>query len=269
MFGQLKVLFVLLGAAVVLAGCGGNSGSGSGAVPVSGIAGTGAPVVGGTVAIVCNGGTAVTSATPTGSDGSFSVTATSGSAPCVIRITGGNIVGGGSLVSVVLTVGQARANVNQLTHALAAALAGGDPGTLFTTPSGLSRITSTNYGLAKKAIVDNVIAIVGGAISSSIAAFDFDTATYTADGTLFDRLLDLVSFSISGTTGTVIYKPTGGTLLGLNLTTIVVTITSTLTVAQVQAALPDLLGLLAFEEDRKSTRLNSSHIQKSRMPSSA
>ena len=26
---------------------------------------------------------------------------------------------------------------------------------------------------------------------------------------------------------------------------------------------------LSFEEDRKSTRLNSSHIQKSRMPSSA
>ena len=32
---------------------------------------------------------------------------------------------------------------------------------------------------------------------------------------------------------------------------------------------PEHLGLKAFALDRKSTRLNSSHIQKSRMPSSA
>ena len=32
---------------------------------------------------------------------------------------------------------------------------------------------------------------------------------------------------------------------------------------------PGLIGSEALEEDRKSTRLNSSHIQKSRMPSSA
>ena len=34
-------------------------------------------------------------------------------------------------------------------------------------------------------------------------------------------------------------------------------------------AVPDLTVLLDIEPDRKSTRLNSSHIQKSRMPSSA
>ena len=201
--------------------------------------------------MVCNGGTAGTTTT-TSSTGTFTVTATSGSAPCVIRITGGNIVGGGSLVSVVLTLGQVRANVNQLTHALAAQLAGGDPSTLFTTPSGLSRITSTNYATAKAAIITNVIAIVGGAVGIS-TAFDFDTQSYTADNTLFDRLLDLVSFSISGTTGTIIYKPTGGTLLAVNLTTLVVVTTSTLTAAQVAATLPDLAGLLAFEDTLRTS----------------
>ena len=42
--------------------------------------------------------------------------------------------------------------------------------------------------------------------------------------------------------------------------------------AEIERRVPafiNLVGLAGFEQDRKSTRLNSSHIQKSRMPSSA
>ena len=197
-----------------------------------------------------SGGTNGTSVT-TASDGTFTVTTTTGSAPCVIRITGGNIVGGGSLVAVVLTVGQARANVNQLTHALAAQLAGGDPdANLFQSSTNIARITSTTYNTAKTAIITNVIAIVGGAVGIA-TNFDFDTASYTADNTLFDRLLDLVSISLTGGNVTLTYKPTGGALLVVNLTTLAVT-ASVVTAAQVAAALPDLQGLLAFEDSLRT-----------------
>jgi hypothetical protein len=251
MFGHLKVLIALLGAAAVLAlaGCGGNVGGG-GVTSVTGTAGSGAPAIGATVTMVCAGGTAGTPVTVS-TTGTFTVTAT-GAAPCVIKMTGGNISATlypTGMFSIVAAGAQTRANINQLTHYIASKLAKGDPDALlFKIPAGLAAsVTSTNYGQAKKEIIDNVIANLGGAVTISLS-FDPVEGSYSADGTGFDKLLDNVA--IAGTTTlTITFKPTGAVLLTVVLSTGVVTGSTTVIGS---GSFADLGGLQLFEDSLRT-----------------
>ena len=67
----------------------------------------------------------------------------------------------------------------------------------------------------------------------------------------------------------VLLATIGATLILGALTFVTLLIGGVVNAMAVLMAGPVIDGLIARRKDRKSTRLNSSHIQKSRMPSSA
>lgn len=211
---------------VLLVACGGGGSFGS-TTTVTGIAASGRAVSGGIVQMVCvnqAAGVPVVS----GADGSFSVSAP-GSAPCVVRVSGGDIIGGGPMFSVVASPTQRRANVNQLTTMLAFLLAGTDPDAgLFQSPSViLSRITPTAVATHRETIRTNVIAKLGGATSVP-TDFDFLEATFVANSLGFDGMLDKLGF-VSGTTVSITFN--GSPMLAVNAATGVASTTTSAVVS--------------------------------------
>ena len=234
-------------AAMLVAGCGGGSNSPEAVTSVTGTAATGAPVIGGTVTMICAGGTAGTAVT-TSSTGTFTVTAT-GVGPCIIKVASASIPGSGVLLSIV-EAGQARANVNQLTHMLAALLANGDPDTLlFKAPGSIAGLVTSAKVVTQKANVQQVVAAMFTAVGGGLTTtFDFLTGNFTADGTGFDKLLDNVSFT-SGTGFTsvaITLKGTGTILIQFALSGTAPTLSGTTGGVQSAANIADLTGLQAF-----------------------
>ncbi len=201
--------------------------------------------------MVCAGGTAGTAVTVS-TTGTFTVTAT-GVAPCVLKLTGGNIsttVYPNGMFSIVASSGQSRANINQLTHFIASQLAQGDPDALlFKNPTAIAaKVTATLYAAAKKVIVDNVIANLGGAVSISVS-FDPVEGSYTSDGTGFDKLLDNVGLS-GTTTITITFKPSGAVLVSIVVSSGTVTAGTTGVIGS--GSLADLGGLQLFEDSLRT-----------------
>lgn len=211
----------------LLAGCGGgNVGTGA-ATTVSGIAALGRPVNGGMVQMVCANGVAGRTVI-SGADGSFRVGAP-GSAPCVIRVEGGDITGGEPLFSVVTSSAQTYANVNQLTTMLVFLLAGTDPDAgLFRSPAAIpSKITPTAVATFREMISANVVANLGSAVDVP-TNFDFLEGTFVANNLGFDRMLDKLRF-IPGATVSITFN--GSPMLAVNATTGVASITSSVVVS--------------------------------------
>lgn len=115
----------------VLAGCGGGTTTASGS-SLGGTAAVGSPIVGGTIALVCAGGSAPATVT-TGTVGDWSVTLTGQTLPCVVQVSGGTIDGvtnTTSYHSVANTAGTV--NVTPITDLVVSNLAGsGTPATWF------------------------------------------------------------------------------------------------------------------------------------------
>ncbi|MEY4294533.1 MAG: hypothetical protein RLY82_221 [Pseudomonadota bacterium] len=139
---SLKILSLLAALAVgVLTGCGGG---GSTATTLSGTAAVGAPIVGGTIAVICSGGSAVGNAA-TDTIGGWTVTLSGQTLPCAVQVSGGTINGVTnttpyhSIASALGTV-----NVTPMTDLIVANAAGtSTPNTWFAavTPTGLAGIT--------------------------------------------------------------------------------------------------------------------------------
>ena len=235
-YSKVLMWFMALLLSALLAGCGGGGGGGGGTNPtttVSGIAASGAPVIGGTVQMVCANSTAGTAVT-TGADGGFTVTAP-GSAPCVIKVSGGTGAIGGPLFSVVASSSQTRANVNQLTHMLAFLLAGGNPDTgLFQSPSSISsKITTTAVATHKATITASVIANLGAAAGIP-TSFGFLEGTFTANHTGFDLVLDKIGFTAVGNTVSIVFN--GAPVLAVNAATGVASTTSSVVINAIALA---------------------------------
>jgi hypothetical protein len=215
---------------VLLAGCGGGGANGAAGsrTTVSGIAASGKSVSGGVVQMVCANSAPVGMAVVSGADGSFSVDAP-GSAPCVIRVSGGDITGGGPLFSVVTSPAQKHTNVNQLTTMLAFLLAGTNPDAgLFQSAAVIqSRITPTAVATFKEMIRANVIANLGGAAGIP-TNFDFLEDTFVANNLGFDAMLDKLGF-VPGTTASIMFN--GSPMLAVNATTGVASTTSSTVVS--------------------------------------
>ena len=131
---QTKRLSLVIAGVVMfaMAGCGGGSGSGSAAsatpsLSITGTAATGASISGGPVSVKCASGTG---SGTTNADGSYSVTVTNGTFPCLAKVTAAD---GTVLNSVVAGTGgtSAVANITPVTQLIVASLAGGDPAAYF------------------------------------------------------------------------------------------------------------------------------------------
>ncbi|MCK9389474.1 MAG: DUF5018 domain-containing protein, partial [Sulfuritalea sp.] len=230
--------FMALWLAALVAGCGGGDDVPA-ATTVSGIAASGAPIVGGTAQMVCAGSTPGTAVT-TGTDGSFTLSAP-GSAPCVIKVSGATGAIGGPLFSVIASSSQTRANVNQLTHMLAFLLAGGDPDTgLFQSPSSISsKITTAAVATHKATITASVIANLGAAAGIP-TSFDFLEGDFTANHAGFDLVLDKIGFTAVGTTVSTMFN--GAPLLAVNAATGEVSTTSSAVISSTSLAAASTFG---------------------------
>lgn len=122
-----------LAAAAVLAACGGDD-TGTSAPMLSGMAATGAPIVGGTVDISCAGG--VPLSTTTGSDGRWQVSTSGQTLPCALRVSGGSADGVASTPTYHAFALEFDGNVNltALSDLVVARTVGVNPAAWFSTP---------------------------------------------------------------------------------------------------------------------------------------
>ena len=270
MLRDIKLIAVLLGAAIVVSGCGGGSSesttaAAAAAAAPSGITGTvstGAPAIGASVVMICAGGTAGTTRT-TDATGTYTLlSGTGGTAPCVIRASGGNILStageSGVMISIVQS-GQTTAHVNQLTHLLAHLVAGGNPVTLlFNAPSAISGlVTAAKVASNILLIQTNVLASFVGVISGfSSATFDFLTGSFSLNGAGFDAILDNIVFSATSASAPLITLRTGVTVAQFSISsTGTVALSGTAaTSGTVSSGIVNLAGLQAFA-DLLKTRL--------------
>jgi hypothetical protein len=163
--------FTALGLCALLTACGGGGGGGNPAassLTISGTAATGAAIAGGTVDVKCATGTGTAT---TNADGTYTVTISSGVAPCLLRVTSGTTV-----LHSAVEPGAASANISPLTQLVVANALGGDPATAFGAgvTSG-SNISATTLATA----VTNVQTALAG-LGLSLTGIDPLKATLTA-----------------------------------------------------------------------------------------
>ncbi len=178
-----------LAAAVLLAlgACGGGGDSAPAAPPgpaaptgvgIGGTAATGAPIVGGTVTVTCASGSGQAT---TAANGSYSVTLTSGVAPCLVQVSGGGL----TYYSMVATgsANPSTVNLTPLTTLMTAQVLGAVPTSTTLTPDIQARLTAANIASARGALTT----ALNGRVD--IAAFD-PIATAFAIGDATDQRLD-------------------------------------------------------------------------------
>ena len=124
---------------------------------LQGTAATGAPIVGGTVEVVCRTGAALSATTS--DTGAWSVTLTDQTLPCKVKVSGGQINGAANAEayhSVAAEVGTV--NITPLTDLAVAQLAQEDPATWFgrRTATDFSTIDAAKVATAVKAVVDSL-----------------------------------------------------------------------------------------------------------------
>jgi hypothetical protein len=247
-----KVSFVVALLTSVLAGCGGGTSTASG-LSLSGTAAVGSPIVGGTVALVCASGSAVTPTT-TNTAGAWSVTLTGQTLPCVVQVSGGTInsvANSTSYHSVTSSAGTV--NVTPITDLIVSNLAGtGTPSTWFSalnaaalsplTPTavtaataqiktalGLSALTAidpltVSFNPASGNAMDDVLTALQAAILSNGTSFAAlrtaaSSSTFTPPVGFSTALSTAHSGTVSGSTGgTTVIAPSAPT--GLTATAV-------------------------------------------------
>lgn len=128
-------------------GCGGGGSSG-GALTISGTAATGAAIANGTVSVKCATGTGTAT---TNSDGTYTVTISGGTAPCLLKATATDAKGVTTDLYSAVEAGQTTANITPLTQLVIANALGSDPATVFAaglSNSNVSNLSSTSLSTA-------------------------------------------------------------------------------------------------------------------------
>lgn len=207
-------LLGLLAAALLLAACGASGGGDKGtsfmmllggAAPsgdtISGVAAVGKPLRG---TVYLKDALGVTVSADTAADGSFSLSVKDLVPPFILMVEGAPN-GNGPTVRLYSAIDAAgRANITPVTNALVALAAADVPQDAFgaaamkTTGTVVSLPGDFHERLAQaKSAFDAILTQVKG------DGFDLVSGAFTADGTGFDRLLDTLSVTVDGASGTV------------------------------------------------------------------
>jgi|APGre2960657373_1045057.scaffolds.fasta_scaffold14826_2 hypothetical protein len=193
-FLKISLICATLSLAACGAGGGGGGGNASGDLTVTGVAATGAPMANATLQIYGNDGVAILASPATiAVDGTYSATIpASASGPFVFEVDNGNE----KIYSVLPDKTGSVVNVTPLSNLIAARLsASGNPSTL---ASELAASTATISPTTTTAATSTVMTalqplITALSLSSSINPL---TASFSADGTGFDRMLDSLDVKI-------------------------------------------------------------------------
>jgi hypothetical protein len=189
----------------LLGACGGSSDTPAApvtppaALSIGGTAATGAAIAHATVTAKCAAGTADPATTAT--DGSYSLSVSAGSLPCVLQATSAD--GATTLYSVATGTGtSATANITPLTQLVVASLTGADPAALFAAfdSSKASAITSTAVAGAQTAVV-TTLATAGIAVGTlgDLVTGALTAATSTTSGNAYDTALDALQVKLAAT----------------------------------------------------------------------
>ena len=191
--------------AVTVVACGGGGGTAAPTVPVAtlsitGTAATGAAVAGAAVEAKCNGGTGTAT---TAADGTYTITLTTGSLPCVLKVTTPT----GALYSVATGTGTTvKANITPFTQLIVANLLGSDPAAFFTafTAANATTLSATAVAAAQVKVVDILksngidASTVGDLLAGSLVA-----ASGSVTGNAMDKLLDSLSTKLAASSVTL------------------------------------------------------------------
>jgi hypothetical protein len=186
--------------------CGGNTGS------LSGLAAAGAPVIGGTISVICAAGAAI-APTKTSSTGAWQVTLSGQTLPCAVEVSGGTISGTANSTpydSIATAAGTV--NITPLTDLLVDNLTGiATSGSWFsglkTSRSSLSTITTTG--------VKNALSNLAQALPELPALGTTDPTTTVFTPTLGNVVNDMVSalnLAVNYNTAGVTYSTLRGNL---------------------------------------------------------
>lgn len=191
---QRSVTAASLALALILSACG------TADETLQGTAATGAPIVGGTVEVVCRTGAALSATT---SDiGAWSVTLTDQTLPCKVKVSGGQINGAANAEayhSVAAEVGTV--NITPLTDLAVAQLAQEDPATWFgrRAATDFSTIDAAKVATAVKAVVDSL------GLASYLGSDDPLKTAFTAKVQATDKIdKALEALKAAGAHGTVL-----------------------------------------------------------------
>lgn len=193
---------LVLGASLILASCGGGGSSGGGN-NVSGVAATGAPIVGGTVTLTCLN--SFTTTATTSANGQWSASVPNTNLPCAVKVEGGTVNGITStevyFSSTDSGSGRQTVNITPLTSlTLAQALGTVPDNAWFDTLDDASRQTLAD-GLAAASAALNT-ALASYALPANFNPFSSSlTAAITGQqGNDYDRLLDQLKAALKAST---------------------------------------------------------------------
>ncbi|HEY0818769.1 MAG TPA: hypothetical protein VGD46_08335 [Rhizobacter sp.] len=202
-------LVIAMATAGLLVACGGSPSSstpstgGTSTLTLSGVVAKGAALAGASVTATCAAGT-VTPATTAG-DGSYTLTVTSGTLPCVLEATGTGADAGLVLHSVATGTGStATSNITPVTELLVAQLTGQDPAAFMAAADAStlnSTVTTSNIDTAKTEVIATLAA--AGLDTTALASADMVSGTLQAGtGAGYDGVLDALGEALtdSGTT---------------------------------------------------------------------
>ena len=194
----------LLAATVIglVSGCGGDGDGGITATPgvLGGTAAVGSPIVGGSIAVTCAGGS-VLPATTTSATGAWQVTLLGQSLPCAIQVSGGtvnNVANTNAYHSIATALGNV--NVSPITDLIVANLAGAAvPGTWF------SGLNNAAFSAVTVNAVTAALAQVRSALAlSALNGIDPLTIVFTAaGGNTMDDILTALKAAITNTGGSL------------------------------------------------------------------
>jgi hypothetical protein len=201
-----RATLALVGAGILsIYGCGGGSGSGgsgSGSLTISGTAATGAAIANGAVSVKCVSGTGTAT---TNADGSYTITISGGTAPCMLKASATDAKGVITDLYSAVEAGQTTANITPLTQMVVAAALGTDPATVFT--AGVSASTATNLSTAALSTavttVQQVATNLGLTLSIDPLKATLVAATDNATGNAQDQLIDGLMVALKNSNITV------------------------------------------------------------------
>jgi hypothetical protein len=208
---QLRPLALSLAAAGLFSAC---SGGGSDSPPppppatgvtLAGVVARGAALASASVTATCATGSGTST---TGSNGSYSISITTGSLPCVIEAVSSDKLTKLHSVAPATSTGSATANVTPLTELVVAQLTGADPAKYVVVPGSLATLaTASAVSAAQTAVASTLTA---GGVSTANAG-DFISGTLVAAngstaGNAYDVVLDQLNAKLvaSGTTLTTL-----------------------------------------------------------------
>lgn len=187
--------------AALLTACGGGGGGGGGtalttpSLSISGVAATGAAIIGGTVDATCKTGTGTAT---TNADGTYTVSVSAGQQPCLLRAT--DPITQQQLHSFVET-GATTANITPITDLVVANTLGADPATAYSnfTTAVQQQITAANISVAVTKVQAATAALGASADMSGIDPMKgtLQAATGNAAGDATDKKIDALMATLA------------------------------------------------------------------------